>query len=205
MTEFLFVRHCEAETNCQPDLIGGRSNHSLATARGEKQALLLGEYLRECNYTPTAVYSSGAVRADTTASISLRAAGLPHDIITDERLQELAQGEFEGRPRILAYTPEMIAMHELNELHGALPGGESILDVQARMMEFIANMHHEHPSGKLLVFSHGIAIRSAVGVVERHTKQQIVAGTTPNVSLTKISIANNQLQVHYVGKVVIKE
>ena len=205
MTEFLFVRHCESETNRTRHLIGGRSNHSPATERGKRQAALLGAYFRKSNYLPDVVFSSGAVRADTTAAISLSEAGLPRTIHIDERLQELSAGIYEGQPRSTSYTPEIIAQYELNELYGTFPEGESITDVSRRMTAFTEDVHASYPESTLLVFSHGLAIRALTGLLQNHTKQQILETVTDNVSLTEITMNSTGYHIHYVGKNVISE
>lgn len=108
MTEFLFVRHAESLTNCQPEIIAGRSHSAALSTRGEQQAALLGAYLREAYDELAHVYSSGAVRTDATARIALHAAGYTQRPTVDERLLEVSQGDYEGRVRSEVYSPEAI-------------------------------------------------------------------------------------------------
>lgn len=205
MTEFLFVRHCESEMNRRPDLVGGRSNHTPPTTRGIYQAALVGTYFREHMMTFDTIVSSGAVRTDSTARVIIETAGYDQELLTDPRLQEVSQGFFEGEPRKNVYLPEVIERYQLNELHGHLPGGESILDCQERMLAFLNDQHIENPDGKLLVVSHGLAVRAIVGKILGQSKQQILATETPNVSLTHIAVNDSVPTVTYVGKTVISE
>lgn len=205
MTEILLVRHCESEANRQPHLICGRSNHIPISERGEQQAALLGTHLRSIGYIPDIVYSSGAERTNATARITLETAQLPVDILIDERLQELSQGDYEGRLRTEVYTPDVVDRYQLTDLHGALPGTESIYAGGSRMHGFVRDIHDKHPDGNILVFSHGLAIRSLAGYILNQSKQAIMATSTDNASLTRITTTDDHEIVHYIGKKTIPE
>lgn len=205
MTELLFVRHCESEMNTRPELIGGRSNHTPATARGLYQAAMLGAYFCETETTFDAVYSSGAVRADQTAQAVVEAAGFDLPIEIDERLQEIGQGEWEGLNRLDIYTDDFIHRYRLNDIDGCLPGAESVAAAQVRVGSFVRDMEVVHPDGRLLVVSHGFLIRSLVGRIRRQSKSDIVSASTPNVSLTEISVKDGIMFAGAVGKTVIDE
>lgn len=209
MTEFLFIRHGETEMNTQPHLIGGRSNHTPLTELGRQQAAKLGKYFSsQGGYTtPAAIYSSPAVRAVSTGLIVCAEAGfdtLP--IIQDERLLEVSQGDYEGLLKKDVYNDESRALYELDELHGKLPTGESILEAQLRKLDFIHEKHEEHPDGLVIVFGHGLAIRSLAGCIKDLTKEEIVfKEKTKNVSLTAIDVVDSTPSVRFIGKTVITE
>ncbi len=208
MTEFLLARHCQTKSNIRPELIGGRDHTTEPTALGTQQAARLGTFLRTTGKIKfDAVFSSGAVRTDHTGEVTLQAAGLSqlHAIQVDERLHELSQGTYEGRLRSEVYTPEAISQYRLDELDGHLPTSESIPEGQQRMYEFLMEKHRAYPEGTLLVFSHGLAIRALVGKIRGYTKPEILALSTPNVSLTKITVMDGVPVVDYVGKTVISE
>lgn len=205
MTDFLFVRHAEAETNLRPELIGGRSSHVFPTSRGRIQAKRFGLWLNESDIHFDIAYSSPAIRAHETAKIALAAAQYNAAIILDERLHELSHGKFEGLRREKVYTPDIIALYNLSSSTGALPGGESIDDVASRMMNFLIEKHIDHPEGVVLVVSHGLAIRTLAGRLEHMTKQQILDTKTANVSITKISVIDTLPTLHFIGKKVVTE
>lgn len=46
------------------------------------------------------------------------------------------------------------------------------------MKEFVEDAYERTHSGTVLVFSHGLAIRSLVGFIRGDTKAAIIAGTT---------------------------
>lgn len=203
MTELLFVRHGEAVTNLDLSRISGRSNHAPLTDNGKHQARRLGEYLRKRNYAPDAIFSSGALRADTTAEFAVNAATYLLPINVDERLQEVSQGEFEGQLRDEVYSESAIKKHALDTLEGKLPGTESLADAHQRMFDFTQEATSHYPDGHLLVFSHGLAIRSLAGIISHYSKSQILATSTPNVSITSITMTDGVPTVHDIGKNVI--
>lgn len=206
MTEVLFGRHGESPYNLEnARLICGRNNDIPLTSTGEQQARLLGLYLRSIDYTPDAIYSSGAVRTDMTARIAAESAGLDQPITIDERLQEVSQGPYEGQVRTSVYSPETIMAHNLDSVHGKLPGSESLFEGYVRMSNFVKDAYYRYPDGQLLIFSHGLAIRALTGIARGHTKRQILDTVTPNVSLTSLSVTDSGFDVHYVGKTVISE
>ncbi len=205
MTEFLFVRHGKASNNLRPEIISGQSNHAELTETGQAEAVLMGAQLKKQNIAPDAIYSSPAIRAYQTGELALKILKLDMPIIKDERVLEMSQGHVEGTLRALAYTPENIAAFEIETNHGKFPGGESLIDVQDRMHDFLNEKTEQHPDGTLLVFSHGLAIRALAGSIRTFTKEQILTEETPNVSLTHISNDKSGPTVHFVGKNLIEQ
>lgn len=204
MSEFLFVRHGETEMNTLPHLVGGQSNHTPLTERGIQQAEDFGTHFGYSSQfrSPDVIFSSGAVRTNATARHALGALGIESPpFIEDERLLEVSQGPYEGKLRREVYTPENIKHYNLNALDGKLPGGESILDAQIRIQEFLRDTYSQYPEHTVMVFSHGLAIRSLAGAVLGYTKQQILHDLeTPNLSMTVIDVIDYAPNVRFVGK-----
>ena len=204
MTEFLFVRHGETEMNTLPHLVGGQSYHTPLTEQGVQQAEDFGRYysFNSALRSPDVIFSSGAVRTNDTARHALAAMGLElPPIIEDERLLEMSQGDYEGSLRDDVYTLENIERYNLNALDGKLPGGESILDVQHRKLEWLHDTYDQYPEHTVMVFGHGLAIRSLAGAVLGYDKQQILRELeTPNLSLTVIDVVDHTPNVRFVGK-----
>lgn len=102
-----------------------------------------------------AVYSSGLARAYETAKIIAQGGGL--DAARDDALIEMDFGEYEGKNgRDFAGTE--FQRRWFNE--PALlkwPGGESLLDVQKRMRDFLERIEKKH-CGDICVVSHSFAI-----------------------------------------------
>ena len=210
MTEFIFIRHGETKMNVQPHLIGGQSNHTPLTERGVQQAKDFGIYFGHNSLfrSPDVIYSSGAKRTNSTAQYALEMMGIDSlaPVIEDKRLLEVSQGPYEGKLRDEAYSAENIELYDLHALDGRLPGDESILDAQIRKQEFLHDTHDQYPNHTIMVFGHGLAIRSLAGAVLGYNKQQIVHDLhTPNLSLTVIDMVDHIPSVRFIGKNVIPE
>jgi len=205
MTNFYYVRHCETDMNTKRHLVGGQSNLTPPTERGLVQAKQFGIYLREADIVPDAIYTSGAVRTNATARVALRVAGISMDFIEDERLLEMSQGIMEGKPRELVYAQANKDKYQIETMHGKFPGGDSLYDLQTRNREFMDEKHIEHPTGLVLVFGHGLAIRALAGQVRGYSREQILGEDMDNVSLTRIDVTDEKPEVIYTAKNVIRQ
>ena len=201
MTEFTFIRHCQSAMNITPDIICGQNNEIEPTDQGRVQADTLGKYLAHINYSPDHIYSSAAVRARETGRIALQAAAISQHMEIDNRLLELSYGVFENQPLIAITDPKAFAKYRLGDLDGKVPDGESIIDVQNRMMDFLMEKHTEHTDGKILVFSHALAISSLIGKIRNSTRDEVIDLPLPNTSLTQITIDSNGPKVDFAGRI----
>jgi len=107
-----------------------------------------------------AIYSSPLERAIETA----RALGVPHELeprIEDD-LGEFRAGEWEG----LAFS-ELEGRDDWRRFNqfrsGArAPGGETMIETQARMVRQLGMLRGSHPDATVVVVSHGDPLRSVV-------------------------------------------
>lgn len=164
MIDLYLFRHAECEMNKATELVGGRSNSSELTSLGKSQAKLLGLRLARENLTFDHVYASPAKRTLGTAQIASGEVGFPHEkIVIDERIQELDQGDWEGRPRAECYTPETMKVLEDMGWDFKAPNGESRKEAEDRMVQFVEKeiLSKYDPEKKVAVavFSHGVAIK----------------------------------------------
>jgi 2,3-bisphosphoglycerate-dependent phosphoglycerate mutase len=207
MTEFYFVRHAETELNILPHIIGGRSNHAKLTSRGERQAAQFGTWLSKESFSPDAIYISPAHRTRETVRLIIDQAGYHAvPLYIDDRLQELSQGIKEGVDRRITYTDEVQRRIHQDPFGFKFEKGESIQDVMDRMHEALLDLHMQHTGQKIMIVTHGFAIRSLVGHIEQHDHDDIVFGMRiPNVSLTHLSINKpTDIIVHTLGRDVAK-
>ena len=154
-TRFLLLRHAEAAGNAAGQT-QGRIDHEL-TDRGRCQAATVAASLAP--YHPAALYCSPAARARSTAAAVAAACGLP--AVVDERLLEVDHGELDG-----------LTGEQLREQHGPFlerwrdqpdfrfPGGESLGEAQARMLEALDEIAERHPDADVVVVSHNLALKS---------------------------------------------
>jgi probable phosphoglycerate mutase len=146
MTRLCLVRHGETDWNVQRRIQGhidiplnpGGIEQAAAAARGIQ-----------------AIYSSDLTRARQTAATIALELGL--DVRSDAQLRERRFGIFEG----LTYDDAkrehsaLYARFETRDTAFAVPGGESLLELAARVEAMLRRIVHQHPGQTVLVVTHG--------------------------------------------------
>lgn len=156
MTTIHLVRH--AEKAAPENVLSGRTPGIALTARGRAQAEALARHFAA--HTPAAVYASPLDRAQETADAIAGACAL--EVRTDARFQEFDFGEWTGRTFAqLQADPRWTLFNEHRSL-GRAPGGESMLQVQARFVAGLSDLVEQHAGATLVVASHADPIRAAV-------------------------------------------
>ncbi|MEL4024528.1 histidine phosphatase family protein [Lysinibacillus endophyticus] len=196
--ELYFVRHGETEWNKEGRLQGWL-NSSL-TDYGREQVKALQHELQQLTFD--AVYSSPLQRAVETAEILV---GDTTHIKLDDRLKEIHLGSWQGRKiadiwdedydRYFAYC---------NEPQCYTPdSGESFLQVSARMTELLTDCLNQYKSGKILLITHGVAIRALLmNVLGLDCNQIWDFEEIEGASVTKLVAENNTITVQYIGKII---
>ena len=145
MKRLVLVRHGETEWSAT-----GRHTSRTdvpLTARGEELARTLGRRVEELGMVPTACLSSPRRRAVDTA----RFAGLGEALTTDDRLQELDYGEYEGRTTvdIRSERPDWDLFRD------GCPGGETPAQAGRRADDLLAELAPEEGQGDVALVGHG--------------------------------------------------
>jgi probable phosphoglycerate mutase len=153
MTTLLLIRH--ADTDASGKALAGRSNRWTLNATGKQQAARLAERL---SILPVAViYTSPLERTIATAlpladkfRLTLRPC---------QDLSEVDYGAWQEQTFAdLETKPEWVHFHEFRS--GARPpGGESMLDVQARMVHAVEAIRRSHENDMVALVSHAEPIR----------------------------------------------
>ncbi len=207
----LFLRHGETPYNVEQrenspySKVGGRSNWLPLNDTGVEQAQRAAEYFTKEGVRFDAWYSSPALRAVTTGAIVLDTLNfdLKPEILDD--LQEMGQGDAEGEFRDIIWTPENSQQAQDQGMSFKLPNGESLGDVAERKFAVTQALVKEHKDDIVLVTGHGMAIRCLAAYINGWDRDQILACSTPNCSLTSISEKDGQLVVNYFAKDIIGE
>jgi broad specificity phosphatase PhoE len=150
----LIVRHGETDWN-NDGRWQGHADTPL-NERGREQARKLAESLDGVD----AVYSSDLARARETAEILAEPLGL--DVRLDPRLRERAFGAWEGLTS-MEIESRFADDHRrwlAGESFGA-PDAEPFEAVRERVQDFLDETLHKHPSGTVLVVTHGGSARVA--------------------------------------------
>lgn len=108
-----------------------------------------------------AIYSSPLDRTRQTAEPLATARGLP--VLDLPELAEFRMGEWDGRrfADLDATDERWRRFNHLRSLTRA-PGGELMVEVQARIAAGLVRAVEAHPGGRIAVFSHADPIRAAV-------------------------------------------
>lgn len=156
MTIFLLIRH--GNTDLVGKALAGRQQAVSINETGKRQAHQLIDRLRTT--TVSAIYSSPLDRALQTAGPLSEALRLP--IVHREALAEIDFGAWTGRTlEALREDSEWKRFNSFRSGTGAL-NGESILDLQRRMVTELEYLRLQHPTGTVALFSHGELIRSVL-------------------------------------------
>ena len=151
MTEILLARHGETDWNLE-SRVQGHTDRPL-NATGVEQARALAELL--ATESLVAVYASDLVRAQHTAEIVARAHGLK--VTVDPDLREKNFGSWEG------LTDIEIEERFPDAIRGRWGDGEASEAVAARAVAAIDRIRALHPTGTVLVVSHGGPLRAILG------------------------------------------
>lgn len=155
MTTIIFARH--GQTIWHADhRYAGVSDIPLDEA-GYEAAHALGRWAATAELT--AIYSSPLQRAVRTAAPAIEKTGL--ELVIDDDLIEVDFGLGEGRtiPELRPDYPRTVAEFEFAPAERPLPSGEPGRHSIARYHAAIARIRAAHPEGRVLVVSHGTAIR----------------------------------------------
>ncbi|XP_068666735.1 uncharacterized protein [Aristolochia californica] len=136
--EVYLIAHGEWGASLRPDLVGGRWPAAALTADGSRQARALAVFLKSQGVSFNAVYCSPLERARTTAlSICQELNFFKEQIQSSDALTEMSQGQWEGCLYSEIYTPEMISVIDQCQPDFSAPAGESLRQVEFRMVEFL--------------------------------------------------------------------
>ena len=156
MTRLVLLRHGETDWN-REGRYQGQADPPLNEEGRHQAEALVGRLAGRGMET---IYSSDLRRASETARILAARLGLP--LMLDPRLREIHQGEWEGRwvEDIMQTYPEAWALRWKEPLRARAPGGESILEVEARVSQAVEEIASVHPNGVVLIVSHALALAS---------------------------------------------
>jgi probable phosphomutase (TIGR03848 family) len=156
MTVFRLLRH--GEHNVQGEICAGRMSGVVLSERGRTEAEAAARQLAGADIA--AIYASPLERTRETAEIVGRRLSLPVTILDD--LAELDFGEWTGKTFTeIRKDPRWQAWASHRSL-SRIPGGETMREVQRRVVDAIMEMREQHPDEAVVVVSHGDVIRAAL-------------------------------------------
>lgn len=203
MLSIYLLRHAETEYNANNQFIGGRSNHLNLSTKGKKQAEETGKILNVSNIQFEKVFCSIANRTRQTLDIILSQSHITgNPIIYSEELQELSQGDWEGKLRSEIYSPERLAEINSNQWLFKAPNGESQKEVEERVLSFIENnIINPYSEGNFMIVGHGIAFKCLLRGILGISSQTAYKLLIENGSLSKLRYDNiNGWYVDYINR-----
>jgi probable phosphomutase (TIGR03848 family) len=156
MTRFFLIRH--ATTDAVGKHLSGRMKGVHLNEEGRLQAANLAERLQHVTFQ--AVYSSPLERAIETAEALSKLKNIK--TIINENFLELDFGDWTNK------TFEELegehAFNQFNKLRSCtrIPGGELMLEGQARFIKGIEALYKTHPGQNIAIISHSDMIKSAI-------------------------------------------
>lgn len=165
MTELYLVRHGETDWNAARR-IQGRTDIPL-NETGREQARRAGELLARRRWD--AIYASPLGRAHETATIIAARLGID-EVTSVDALVERDYGDAEGMvfEEIQARYPDGVAV----------PGQETRDEVAARIVPALLALAARHPGERLMIVSHGGAIRAVLQTAEPGTQHPRITNTS---------------------------
>jgi len=156
MTRFLLVRHAAIDAHGRS--LPGRTPGVHLNAQGRLQAQALAQ--RIAGSPVSAVYSSPLERAVETADPIAKLLGL--ETAVSEEFLELGFGDWTGSD--IADIAELPAFQRFNSFRSCapVPGGEFMLQAQARMVAGLDALRARHAQAHVVVVSHGDMIKAAI-------------------------------------------
>ena len=159
----MMIRHGESESNVA-NMISGLAGGELdkLSKEGKKQVQesvpeiqnLLEQAHNKNSSQIDVIIVSPFTRTQETASILAKEWELDESkIIIDERIHEISFGELEGKTR-QEYLDYIGVNTDGEDLHTNLPGGESIMDVKTRMMDFLYDIDTQYEGKNILIITH---------------------------------------------------
>ena len=126
---------------------------------GMRQADLVARWLQHQPGPFGAIYSSDLLRAKQTAEAIGRRLGL--ELETAEALREIHVGDWQGllSTEIESRYPGQLERWRNQSHMFRIPGGETVQEVQARMLAWYAGAIVEHRGEAIVVVSHGMSMR----------------------------------------------
>lgn len=154
-THLYLIRHGESEAN-KIDAFAGHSQFNL-TPQGHAQANKAAEFLS--TLPVDVIYSSDLPRAYQTAVPTAERKGM--EIIKSQKLREINAGDWDGRTFDDLQKNDVNYPMWISNIGRACPtNGESVLDLQKRVLAELTAIAERHNGQSVLIFTHATPIRT---------------------------------------------
>jgi len=167
--EYFIMRHGEADSNVLNIVSSAPEKAEIKlTKKGESQALKAAKALKREKLD--LIISSPLKRTAETAKIVADYCGVKY--VTDERLREYDFGSLNGKP--VEEFEAFVESHK-GKFMRAPEGGETLIEVKRRMLDFIGEIEREHKAKKILIVGHGDPLWVLEGAMEGIERKKLTA------------------------------
>jgi len=152
--KFFLMRHAQSDHNVGNWISADEETDkkSQLTKTGIEQTHRLGKELKKVGID--LIYHSPFQRVAATCSIVNQYLKVP--VLVERRLSQMNCGVFNGK---IWAERERFFLDEVEKLSKRPPGGESLLDLKARMVAALRDINARHQQKKILIISHGNPLR----------------------------------------------
>lgn len=192
--EIYITRHSKTIWNQEHRLQGWQDSPLLQ--EGREDAVALHHRIKEL---PISIcYSSPITRAKETSKILFPST----EILYDDRLKEMNFGDYEG-----CFVKDLLKKEDYYRLWHqpsedlSLPNGETFLDVQNRLLDFLHDLYNKHEKDTVFLTMHGMAF-IVLRAIMTNTKIEDMASINTVVrgcSLTKVQYDGTTFTIEYLG------
>ena len=187
------TRHSKTLWNQEKRLQGWQD--SPLTKEGINDALLLKERIK--NLTIDHCYSSPINRAKQTSEI------LFDYVILDDRLKEMNFGLYEGKNITeLLNDKQYDALWNQPDDNTRLPGGESYIEVQTRLQNFIDDIYQKYSNKTIFITIHGMLFIILHGLMLDYKTSDLVKinqHVIRGCSLSEVEYDGKNFNIKYIG------
>ena len=159
MTTFFLIRHASCDRLGQT--LWGRTPGVCLNEKGKLQAQRLAE--RFHGITLQAIYSSPLERAVETAEAIAR--NMQLEVNRNEAFNEIDFGDWTGQSFDALSSDETWQRFNVIRSTTSIPGGESFLEAQARVVTELERLSTQHGNARVGIVSHADVIKAAVGYI----------------------------------------
>jgi len=156
MSIFYLIRH--GSTDAAGHILTGRTAGVHLNEQGRKQIRELPERFK--NVPLKAIYATPLERTQETAEPLAHAFGLTVQIARE--MTEVDYGEWTGRRTDELRDDPLWRRYLSFRSSVTIPGGESMLQIQERVVGFMGALHRAQPEAHIALVSHGDPIKTAV-------------------------------------------
>jgi broad specificity phosphatase PhoE len=156
MLEILLIRHGQTDWNRDRRIMGRKPIPLNIQGRRESEAI--GRALREIQIQ--AIFTSPVERAVQTARLIARGRKLKLEMVPE--VAEIDYGDWIGKTFDEVTEDEAYRVYHATPKLAHPPGGEKMVDVHRRAVNFIEALRKRHEAGRIVVVSHADVIKIVV-------------------------------------------